>query len=297
MKKLISFISLIALLFNSQAQTTYKYAFTGDSVNLWFYNVPFVAGDPYGELGYLSVGESQMQFNGVWYQKLYHNGFDVGGLREDSLGRIFGIEFGWGDEFLLQDMNLAEGDTFKSNAGDWRIDSVKQIRGRKYIFTNRNGYIEYWPDDLMPNSYPIVFVEGTLPLTYFWRFNYYGTNGVIGICQDTHTDSTNIESYQLSPLDTCFGEIAEYFSIMELNQEVVSIYPNPIISSQFRIDGLEGVHYYEIFDVLGTSVQNGQLQAFENTINVSSLMQGVYWISFWNKANATKRTAKFVVSK
>lgn len=56
------------------------------------------------------------------------------------------------------------------------------------------------------------------------------------------------------------------------------MYPNPA-SSSVQIDGIDQASHYEVFSVLGERVANGEITKESNTIEVSNLQKGVYFLT------------------
>ena len=65
-------------------------------------------------------------------------------------------------------------------------------------------------------------------------------------------------------------------------QNDLKIYPNPVTSNQLFIESNSN-QSFSIFNLNGQSLQNGILKNGTNTIDVSGLFSGMYFIKIGNK--------------
>jgi hypothetical protein len=100
----------------------------------------------------------------------------------------------------------------------------------------------------------------------------------------TATNATTLEAYD--------GEVAATEEVI-LNNEI-SVYPNPsngvFTVSMNNIPSLK----YEIYNVLGQSVQSGEITTANNTINLTSSQNGIYILKLVDEAANSTVTRKIV---
>lgn len=101
--------------------------------------------------------------------------------------------------------------------------------------------------------------------------------------------------YRLKQLDTdgkhAYSEV-RMVDFSNLTQHNISIYPNPV-ADQLYIDGLETAYQLRITNQLGQTVLTEMLNGAQNTVNVSQLSQGVYFVTLSNQ----NQTVSFKIVK
>lgn len=98
-------------------------------------------------------------------------------------------------------------------------------------------------------------------------------------------DSTTDEIVQAEMID-----LSTVVTVKENKQLNVSVYPNPANNILYVNSDNEGT--YQIFNILGDNISNGKLSDNLNTIDVSNLKSGVYFINVSNGQAVTK--VKFI---
>jgi Secretion system C-terminal sorting domain len=90
--------------------------------------------------------------------------------------------------------------------------------------------------------------------------------------------------------------ICSKLSVNTINSEdsVILTYPNPAYN-ELHIDNLESQAAYIIYNIVGTSIQQGILQKGENTINISSLLPDMYLLELVDDEG--NRTVKKVMKE
>lgn len=96
---------------------------------------------------------------------------------------------------------------------------------------------------------------------------YTVTGANAGGCTDENQITINVQ--------TCTG-------INELNGNMFSIYPNPA-KDYLLVEGINNTTY-TLINILGEVVQSGNIADDSNSINISKLNQGVYFININNKS-------------
>ncbi len=81
--------------------------------------------------------------------------------------------------------------------------------------------------------------------------------------------------------------------INEYSQSSVNIYPNPA-NSLLNINNIDGVSSIRISNILGATIQNVKVSGSNTTIDVSSLPNGIYFVTMLNQNNivSTKKFSK-----
>lgn len=82
-------------------------------------------------------------------------------------------------------------------------------------------------------------------------------------------------------------------SINDKAAKAVRIYPNPA-DQWIHIESKEMVYNYAIHDITGCSVLEGEINARRGSVNVSSLVAGIYMIELKNNSNRVKNRLKFI---
>lgn len=291
MKKLL----LLSLLLSSFTLSSQNYASILTDNSAWIYIGVDINGQ---EIAYRFPNKYEVEgdtiISGIVYQKIkkYPSSL-VGGMREDSLGKVYFKDFDTfcgvdsTQERLIFDFSLELGDTLKVEAGDFcnptlfplavtQVDSVETEFGemRKRIQVDNAGIFEA--------LYIIEGIGSNIDLLDFIGIDFYDGWHYSSslICHHLAAGENYINPDRPS-WTVCFLDPAT--STNELpNQGEIQISPNPV-ASFLEIKGLEQISsntHIEMFDINGVSFfQSNQL---EKEISVSNLPSGIYFLTVKN---------------
>ncbi len=288
MKKIV-FLLLVASALETQGQSLYEHAFSGDSVRLSYYDVPITLGNPHGQFAFYYVSTDSLLIVNQRYQKLYSQhdlgSFPslVGGVREDDNGRIYTRSLTGIEEVLIQDMSLEQGDTFHfspSSSASYMIhvDSVRTIDDRKYIYTDFHQFLWYYPNNEFWEM-PLVLVEGSFPASLL-RYIYdvaEATNGSVNLCYTKFDEFGDSTMYVFDFSDTCTYSGSMTFDLTENLEPSMELFPNPVYNGEIKVSGFSGIGTYQVYNTLGELQLSGATSQ-GLSIDVSSLPQGIYWL-------------------
>lgn len=92
-------------------------------------------------------------------------------------------------------------------------------------------------------------------------------------------------------------EEIDVLSISEVNENLVSIFPNPTLDSlNFNLKDDASVYTIEVYDVNAKLLLNIENKNATDSIDISSLTSGIYFIRFKDNTEAIVSTKKFIVN-
>ena len=264
MNKLLFHTVLLFSILCANAQE-YKYVSFPDSGAIWsevYYPPIFSFEDPSIERFALSGEDTVINNNS--YKKLYlfydtvfrkENAICIGGIREDSLRRVYYIGdtvlhdfkpflLNSGEELLLYDFSLNEGDTLK--IGNFfpevelivkTIDTISIGNTYRKIFHFENIWWVKWIEGI-GNTKGLLFTSGDLPTN--------GTDGDL-ICFKQNNTILYFNDYYDHCMPLIMGN-----KVIEKNISSIKTYPNPVTNGIIHFD-LGDIHpaSIEIYDCLG----------------------------------------------
>ena len=264
-----------------------------------------------------TTSEDTLSINGILYQYFNPNygGYGEGYVREDTMtGRIYRYMPNSEEEFLICDMTLNVGDTFKlpvfgyyhwySEEGcDIIVKQIDTIAGRKIIeFYNISNpsYSHFYPDE---NGWPhgveayyrskniyLKFIEGVGPI--YGPLGYVNSlEPYLGVVLCVQRDDSLY--YMTSELLGCFQFGVK---INEFESQIINIYPNPT-NDFIRIeisDEKTGGKLF-IMNSIGMVVYQENLQKNPIKLNISHLPAGFYSILY--ETSKERSVSKFIKMK
>ena len=236
--------------------------------------------------------------NIVTYHKLFRSADTlfqpsecVGGLREDSMKRIFYRDFASGQEHMLYDFSVQPGDTVDHNPGSAGlvdfIDSVdvsgvyhkrinfKSFGGNAWIY---GSWIEGIGNASLGGLLNSAFLQPTCDcaqnMLCFKQNNAWAYHNPVFASTNCVNDALAVKN--IAPAKTS-----------------VTIYPNPVTgSSTLRIDGLASQGMVNIYNLTGALMHSYVVSNNSSiTINRSEYPSGIYYY----RLNGTTVNGKFVV--
>jgi hypothetical protein len=200
-------------------------------------------------------------------------------LREDTVtGRVWILDSENNNEYLLMDMNLSIGDTFRITTVSEGQDSIAVVNdiyyenGQKKIglgFTLRN----------YCNEEQLIFMEGIGPnagILYQLKYNLnnYGTNNIL-LC--SFKDGEKVYSSEYSS-DQCYL-INNCVGLNNHEAVIATIYPNPAGNS-LSIDFLNPVSgILLIYNNIGVLIKQIPIETAEKIeLDISNLKEGIFII-------------------
>jgi hypothetical protein len=262
----------ICYCFNANAQI-YQSVFGQDSTT-WnnFYELPDVGIN----VRYSVVGDTDI--NSISYKKLYNNwSYSIDGfLREDSTrSKLYLYYSALDSEYLVEDLNHQIGDAIFYQGEIVTIDSIYYLENRKHLRTNT--FMFQWPLEYVR----LEFIEGVGPTSGFFLspFNSISFSGIL-LCHSRDTESTFIFS------DTAYDCNYNWLGIHDISfGEKLILFPNPAQSeivaelneqTQLNLD-------YLITDMSNKILLKGKLRSGKNSIGISQLSHGSYFIRVLNE--------------
>ena len=238
----------------------------------------------YYETVYTDEFEQDTIINGYSYRRLRtdaNGSFPMGHYRVDSLKVYYRdhttsgnslfyslysqANFGDTGEVLLYDFGLQIGDTFKIESNcDIQLMSIDSM------LLNGNYYRKFNFEGIACISQPYYWVEGigssAGPLPYFSYFE-------ATMCMNRFVLNSTLEEFYFSPNFAC-----DALEVTDLEADGFTVSPNPVGSelSFHRLSEKDAT--VNIYDLKGNEVLNYEVVGVENTLNVSSLNSGVYYI-------------------
>lgn len=193
----------------------------------------------------------------------------AGGLREDSLKRIFYKPSDEAED-ILYDFNLAVNDTFKTNKFKFVVDSVgtvvinNKVR-KKLSLHNSASWI----------SRPQDWIEGIGSSFGLLEVNFTQAG-------DISTDLLclyHFDTLVYSPTNYCYMNTVGINEIVQFDFQI-NLFPNPTKDETTMSLGIIDNYSIQIFDILG-KIQF--LKTFYgNTITIDNLNKGLYFVSIQN---------------
>ena len=218
----------------------------------------------------------------------------IGGLREDSMKRIFYYDFATAHEHMLYDFSVQPGDTVDSDPGSagivYSIDSIN-INGnyhKRINFETYNGnFWTYgsWIEGIGNSSLGGLLGSAMLQPTCDCASNL--------IC----FKQNNVWQYH-NPLyisNTCINDALAVENITTA-QASVSIYPNPLTGAgTIHVEGITSAAGINIYSITGTLLHTYQVTNNTNiTINSNQYPAGIYYYRLINSTGNTTG-GKFVI--
>ena len=80
--------------------------------------------------------------------------------------------------------------------------------------------------------------------------------------------------------------------IVDVAEIMTNLYPNPV--TDLLTFDMEGSFLYTVYDASGRTVMRGHLSANDNTLSVSNLESGIYYVRFNEEKTGKTTVAKFV---
>lgn len=250
-------------------------------------------------------------FNGITYKFQKDNNYCDYYLREDTItGQIFRYFPECNKEFITCDMSIGVGDTFiLPNMSDCVelymeegfnlvVDSVRYTNDKKHIYFKPIDCDPFYSEFYDIGSYNtwgrhygvmLKFIEGVGPI--------YSPMGHIRIAQPYLGVLLCVEKdeklyYMTSELLGCEQK---YVSVTNPIEELIYIYPNPVIN-EMTIKCDENKDYsIVITDILGRIVYRDNVSGDIFNLNVSQLPAAVYTVVLTSKES--KIVSKFIKSK
>ncbi len=297
MKKLF----LLSFLLSSFSLMSQDYASMLSDSSAWIY---MMRNSDSGNISYnfhqkYNIGNDTI-LNGINYKNIYGylDNEAMGGMREDSLGKVFYKSFQTNggldtlDEFLAYDNSLVKGDVFTIKSRDSgsneytdlelyvvNLDTVEMENGEE-----RRRW-EITKDTMGIFGYTHYFIEGVgsdIDLLYFfeareyngWHISTFLVCHYIG--QEVNYPNPNRASWTV-----CFLDPATSVNIPKV--EKLQIFPNPVFSF-LEIKGLGNISQntqVEVFDLNGAQVF--QSNFLQEEIDVSNFPKGIYFLLVKNE--------------
>lgn len=309
MKKTLILIAVFCTLLSAHAQ--YESFFGGES---WKYDIDYLMTcyvndyDPNvfntccETYSFVFHGDDTLRVgDNVYYHKALHYYYlDDVLLREDTVsGRLYGRYSTGGEEYLLCDMSLSEGDTFILPNGSvhWNpynymmlVDSVSYVNGKKVIHLSLMDCVyELFYD---PESAPYMseynislrFMEGVGPIYGICPTSAFSLEKAFGLLLCMHKDDTLC--YMTHETLGCNQYGA---AIPQYPQSYLQVYPNPVAGQLF----LEFVTEEEVSgtviirDMVGRVCRMFAVSDKKQSFDVSFLQPGVYMLTFMDEKNRT----------
>jgi len=291
MKYILFFLPVLLITFVATAQE-YKYVPFPDSNAVWSEVYWKPISEPYPRWVYnkYALFNEDTIINGVIYHKLFHtnaskityeNSECIGGIREDSLKRIWFKDFNKSHEYsflndkgeiLLYSFNLNVNDTIR-NFTDFtnivgtdylfvtKIDTIKIENTLRKVFYFSNIIWEIWIEGIGKLK-GLLFPSGGLP-----------TNGMDNDLVCMHQNDTLL--YYNSDYDGCVPSFV-LDGVSLLANPDVKVYPNPVTNGTVYFENLD-FETLELFDLHGNLIKEKNIKGFSQfELNVSDLSSGIY---------------------
>jgi hypothetical protein len=291
-------ILLLSFLFSSISLMSQNYASMLSDSSAWIYISADADG---GQVQYRFPRKYEISgdtiVSGVFYKKIsrWYQSALIGGMREDTLGRVFFKEFDIScgldstQERLIFDYSLEVGDTLKVETGDFcnptefplgvvQVDSIEtefgEMRKRLELESIYNDLqTTYIIEGIGSNIDLLDFINGIEDYDA-WHYASYL------ICHHLKSGENYINPDRPS-WTVCFLDPAT--SVESPNVEKLQISPNPV-SSFLEIKGLENITQsssIEIFNLNG--IQVFQSDFLQKEIDVSNFPKGIYFLLVKNE--------------
>ncbi|NQU87509.1 MAG: T9SS type A sorting domain-containing protein [Mariniphaga sp.] len=288
-------IGLLSSTFYITAQK-YKYVPFPDSNAVWseIYWKPLGEPPPWWEYNKFALFNEDTVINGIVYHKLFHthaseitrkNSECIGGIREDSLKRVFASRSLFNlvpeiKEVLIYDFSLNEGDTLYTNYADSictnsflneyevvnSIDTILLYNSYRKVYTLDNPNQTIWIEG-------IGCVQGLLTCWPDWPTNQM-KNELVCMHQNDTLMYFNTGMFYAS-FDDCVPQFVKDGIALLPNTEV-KIYPNPATGGTINFEGLD-FETLELFDLNGKLIREERIPGMDcYQLDVSSLPPGVY---------------------
>jgi hypothetical protein len=243
----------------------------------------------------LSVGDK------IYYHSaLYYYYLDGILLREDTVtGRLYGRYSTEGEEYLLCDMSLSEGDTFilPNGSAHWNpynymmlVDSVSYVNGKKVIHLSLMDcvYELFYDPEAAPymSEYNISlrFMEGVGPIYGICPTSAFSLENAFGLLLCMHKDDTLY--YMTHETLGC----AQYGAdVPQYPESYLQVYPNPV-AGQLTLEFVteeEVTGTVMVRDMVGRVCRKFAITDKKQTFDVSFLQPGVYMVTFMDEKNRT----------
>ena len=195
------------------------------------------------------------------------------------------------------------------NKGDTIIANPPNSATYKVVGTSQDGcsstsniYIQVLPGPgvttIAKVGDSLVATNANPTVTFQWLFN---GNDIIGEKGNRYKPTVQ-GNYGVRAMDTlgCESNSANYFfstiGIEDVAGNPIKVYPNPAIGSINIENGFADIPLYtRIFDNLGKTVIEKNIIGNLNTIDISALSEGIYFITLHN--NRVAQTLKIIVGK
>lgn len=314
-KQIIAIVFVLSISANLLAQE-YQYIPFPDSGVVWSEIYYSFSENAIDETAYecFALNGEDTTINGHMYTKVYHfydSIFDktkavcVGGIREDSLKRVYyngqqahrlkpQLQYAKpGDEIILFDFGIEEGDTIKyiinsSAPGDavYIVSKIKYINiggilRKQFFFMNYED--DFWGFSWIEgigSTKGLLFVSGDTPMTY---------NNQL-ICFFENDDQT----YHNTEYKDCFEGFVEIDEMKIKNK--VSLSPNPAINKEITFN-FNGIRFEKvlIYNNNGSLIGSFPVKTFESlTILLPKTAPGIHYYKALT-SNGKYALGKFII--
>ena len=193
--------------------------------------------------------------------------------------------------------------TFNDDISRWDVSSVTTMNNMFYMTTTFNQDIGDWDVSQVTDVYHMFYrthsfnqnigawdVSNVTTMDFMFHSSSSFNQDITSWCVTNIISEPNSFSTfsPLSEINKPIWGTCPSFGIDDQNQLDISIYPNPV-SDIVYIDGSSSQLKIVVFDILGKQVLN---KSNTNTINVSLLSKGVYFIKVSDGINSS--TKKFI---
>ncbi len=256
MKKII-FLTLISIWSINAFSQDYHPLFSGNkNWNILAKHCNLEPGSPsifHTEELYFIEGENDTIINSETYYAILANGY--GYVREDTIEKKVWF-LNPSTEVLLYDFSLSIGDT--TELLGLVVDTITEE------VINQTTRKKYW----LSNGE--IWIEGIGSTSGILRRNMMGWSGANFSLLCAYQDEELV--YQNPDYNTCYIQT----SVKEVEDEAISIYPNPAKEQLFIEGNLNLIKEVRIYDIAGHEVKILPLKA--RAIDISGLEQGIYFV-------------------
>ncbi len=287
MKVVIMLFTLTMFVFSSRSQE-YQYVSFPDSNSVW--SEYYWSSESPAVYNKFALFNEDTLINGITYKKLFHtanhssitpeNSSCIGGIREDSLNRVFAsISIGGfvtpeTQEILLYDFNLNEGDTIRRYISDKvtanfsadflvveDIDTIEINNSTRKVFSFLNYPWTRWIEGI-GNAQGLAFPSGDLTTG--------GDNSEL-ICM--HQNDTLM--YFNDEYEGCVPQFV-IDNVAILPNYEIKVYPNPVYGGSVHFENLQ-FETFELYDAHGQLTRKNTIHGSTKfVLDASELTPGIY---------------------